>query len=207
MLLKNILKEYIRENSKYDEYLERTEDVIKEEAKIYEEYSEIDLTESYKYLRESFVKAYDFIKNNTNLVIEPFNKEGQPYSNSKEMFEDIDNGHFYYFKTDNTLDCNGENSVNREMLETYDGLQLNDIFRIVHDILGHYAGNNSFSQNGEIKAWYLHRSMMDKRGWTALWTETRGQNACFYYGQYKDVDIEKRPFPEQRQVRAPEKYL
>ena len=205
--MKTLLQKYITDNSVKENCIRRVEKIIKEEAFIYETYDETDLTDSYKYLKDSFIRDYEFIKNNTNIKIEPYEKEGQPYKNSKEMFEDIDNGHFYYFKTENTRDSNNKNSVNKVMLEIYDNKPLNDIFRIVHDILGHYAFNHSFSQKGEIEAWYIHRSMMDKKGWAALWTETRGQNATFYYGEYKNIEISKRPFPEQRQVRPPDRFL
>lgn len=201
------LKEYIKENSIDREHLPRTENIIKQEAFIYETYPEVDLSWSYSYLIDSFIRQYDFIKKNTNIEIEPWVNEGQPYSCSKEMFEDLDKDHFFYFKTEYTKDEKGDNSVNSSMLEKYDDLYLNDIFRIVHDIIGHYAFGNSFSQQGEINAWLIHGSMMDKKGWAALWTETRGQNACFYYGKYKDVEIKKRPFPVQRQVKAPDIFL
>ena len=201
------LKEYIKENSINREYLPRTENVIKQEAFIYETYPEVDLSWSYSYLIDSFIKQYDFIKTETGIIIEAWEEEGQPYSCSKEMFEDLDRSHFFYFKTENTKDEKGSNSVNSAMLDKYDSLYLNDIFRIVHDIMGHYAFENSFSQQGEINAWLIHRSMMDKKGWTALWTETRGQNTSFYYGKYKDIEIKKRPFPVQRQVKAPDNFL
>lgn len=202
-----ILKEYITANSKEEDYLFRNEEVIKKEAFIYENYPEVDLSWSYSYLIDSFIKQYDFIKKNTNIKIEAWQSEGQPYSCSREMSEDLDKGHFFFFKTEKTKDEKGSNSVNGPMLDKYDGLYLNDIFRIVHDIMGHYAFRNNFSQQGEINAWLIHRSMMDKKGWAALWTETRGQNASFYYDKYKDIEIKKRPFPVQRQVKAPDKFL
>lgn len=201
------LKEYIKENSINREYLSRTENIIKQEVFIYENYPEVDLSWSYSYLIDSFIKQYDFIKKKTNIEIEPWEREGQPYSCSNEMFKDLDKSHLFYFKTEYTKDEKGTNSVNKPMLKKYDDLYLNDIFRIVHDIMGHYAFKNSFSQQGEIKAWLIHRSMMDSKGWVALWTETRGQNACFYYGKYKDIEIKKRPFPVQRQVKAPDIFL
>lgn len=201
------IKNYIKANLKESPYLFRNENIIQEEAFIYETYPEVDLSWSYSYLIDSFIKQYDFIKKNTNIEIEAWESEGQPYSCSREMFGDLDRGHFFFFKTENTKDEKGSNSVNKPMLKKYDGLYLNDIFRIVHDIMGHYAFGNNFSQQGEINAWLIHRSMMDKKGWAALWTETRGQNACFYYGKYKDIEIKKRPFPVQRQVKAPDKFL
>ena len=205
--MREVLKLHVKEKALFAPFLKRDEEVKKVEAYIYENYKETDLSESYKYLKKSFIKEYEFIKNNTNIVIEPFEKKGQPYNNSKEMFDNIDKDHYYYFKTEYTKDSNNNNSVNESMLEIYDNKPLNDIFRIVHDIIGHYAFENDFSQDGEIRAWYISRSLMDKRGWTALWTETRGQNATFYYGKYKDIEISNRPFPEQKQIKAPDEYL
>lgn len=206
--IKRKVSTFILNKARNYPFLTRTEDTIKRECLIYDSSKESDLEESYKYLKESFKECYEFIKENTDLVIEPYNQEGQPYESSKEMFEDIENNnHYYYFKTESTTDSNGENSVNEYMLESHDGVFYNDIFRIVHDIIGHYAFSFNFSQRGEVRAWRIHRSLMDKKGWPALWTETRGQNASFYYGKYKDIDIKERPFPPQKMVRPPEEYL
>lgn len=61
----------------------------------------------------------------------------------------------------------------------------NNIFRAVHDVLGHLASGGTFSQRGEIRAYYSHLQLFSPLAQKALFTETMGQ-VCFwkYYGEF-----------------------
>lgn len=53
----------------------------------------------------------------------------------------------------------------------------NDVFRGVHDIVGHYIPDADFSPKGEFRAWVAHDSTLRCDSWLELFCETRGQNA------------------------------
>lgn len=212
MTIQEQIQKYIQEHQTGNpEAMERTKEVRLQEANIYlnsaeTSRDEIEKSESYKTLNANLIEQYEFLLT-LDLEIEAWDKEGQPYNTSQEMFKDVrDNHHFYYFKTDNTVDWDNELSINYPFKEKYKDLYVNDIFRIVHDIFGHFAYQHSFSENGEISAWKEHRSCLDYKALPALWTETRGQNAAFYYGDYKDIPVPERPFPVQRIVFPPKEF-
>lgn len=53
----------------------------------------------------------------------------------------------------------------------------NDLFRAVHDVLGHAATGRGFDRHGEEAAYQAHASLFSRTARLALATETRGQNA------------------------------
>lgn len=77
------------------------------------------------------------------------------------------------------------------------GLLLNDLFRAVHDVFGHYAASAGFGPDGEALAWLTHRSTMPTEALLALWCETRGQNAWTNH-KGSHLPISERPFAEQK---------
>ncbi|MFY1670221.1 hypothetical protein ACN27G_09710 [Plantactinospora sp. WMMB334] len=76
----------------------------------------------------------------------------------------------------------------------------NDMFRAVHDVLGHAASGRGFDRHGEEAAWLKHRTMYSRLAGRALTTETRGQNCAriFHYGGDR--------FPEQKAVLLPRRF-
>lgn len=82
-------------------------------------------------------------------------------------------------------------------------LMLNDVFRFVHDINGHWgspaAKHFSFGPNGERNAWLRHRNMYSREALPALWCETRGQSAWTNaYADHADKPLSERPFAQQK---------
>lgn len=81
---------------------------------------------------------------------------------------------------------------------------LNDVFRGVHDIMGHWrawkAGKcASFGPVGEYNAWRSHWETLPAEAHLALWCETRGQNAWTnFYGDHAELPISERPYVDQR---------
>jgi len=66
-----------------------------------------------------------------------------------------------------------------------DNATVNDAFRIVHDLYGHYGpGNPFFRAPGEERAYLLHRRMYSPEALPAMTSETRGQNSWLNYGPH-----------------------
>jgi hypothetical protein len=61
---------------------------------------------------------------------------------------------------------------------------LNDVFRVVHDMYGHFKEGNGFRAAGEDNAWRSHASMFSEKALPAMTAETRGQNSWVNYGPY-----------------------
>lgn len=61
-------------------------------------------------------------------------------------------------------------------------VQVNDIFRIVHDYFGHVKDGVGFRAGGEENAWRSHWAMFSPLARMALTTETRGQNSWVNFG-------------------------
>jgi hypothetical protein len=60
------------------------------------------------------------------------------------------------------------------------GVSFNTLFRAVHDIMGHVAGGNNFTQQGEEDAYQRHAQSYSKAALPALTTETRGQTSHYF---------------------------
>ncbi len=60
--------------------------------------------------------------------------------------------------------------------------EINNRFRAVHDVMGHYLNRIGFDKYGEDATYRAHRATMPRSAWRALATETRGQNAALNYG-------------------------
>jgi hypothetical protein len=152
--------------------------------------------------------------------IEPWPNEGQPYANSKDMLKDLrENKHLYYFKTEQGYgDKGGSTPENHPMLRgsgiSFNGEEapINDIFRGVHDALGHGLMGYQFGPRGEYNAFLAHASTLPPESHQALATETIGQNSWTNFGPHmRDaegniiqkgqpgyVELPDRPYTEQR---------
>jgi len=60
----------------------------------------------------------------------------------------------------------------------------NDLFRAVHDALGHGIEGSGFRAAGEENAWQAHVRLFTGSAIAALTSETRGQNSWLNYGPY-----------------------
>lgn len=78
----------------------------------------------------------------------------------------------------------------RETGETIDGRKVvvNDIFRIVHDMMGHVKEGNGFRAEGEENAWRSHAAMYSEKARPAMTSETRGQNSWVNYGPHGEFN-------------------
>lgn len=70
-----------------------------------------------------------------------------------------------------------------------DNATVNDAFRIVHDLYGHYGpGNPFFRAPGEERAFKLHSRMYSPDALPAMTSETRGQNSWLNYGPHGETN-------------------
>lgn len=83
----------------------------------------------------------------------------------------------------------------------------NNLFRAVHEIVGHGVDEVSFNARGEENAFRSHAQMYSPEARRVMATETRGQNSWFNYGPHKDVPAPTRPFSEQKAALWPEALM
>lgn len=97
------------------------------------------------------------------------------YNSSKEMAADVHgNKHLYVFQGGDPHDF-----LNR--IDPVTGLNENEKFRAVHDLLGHAIYGNQFGPKGEEVAWAIHSQMYSPLARLAMTAETRGQNSMVNY--------------------------
>ena len=97
------------------------------------------------------------------------------YNSSKEMAADVHgNKHLYVFQGGDPHDF-----LNR--VDPASGLNENEKFRAVHDLLGHAIYGNQFGPKGEETAWAIHSQMYSPLARLAMTAETRGQNSMVNY--------------------------
>jgi len=143
--------------------------------------------------------------------------EPNPYSTSKHMHEDIEkNNHIYYFPTESGFG-QGEKNPDHPMLQPTEfkdadqPLLANDVFRIVHDVNGHYVGGKTtFGPKGEHQAYLQHSRMYSPLAKKALFTETVGQNNWVNFGPYgtkNRSDPKNTVFAEQKAGLLPDEIV
>lgn len=121
--------------------------------------------------------------------IEPYVGEGEPYGvDSSKVRKDLnDNKHLSYLMSESAIGDNPATTLGNDYILLEDtGLNLggrptpyNDLFRAVHDIMGHGVYNNSFSTQGEFKAYLTHSNVYSEAAQQALFLETVAYNAYY----------------------------
>jgi hypothetical protein len=156
-----------------------------------------------QYTRESLVayaqfKAelrlqYDYAVTVGHLIPEVWSKPGQPYANSREVYDDVlEHNHLYFFQTSEGFgDDSSIDYSNHPLLEKtgilLDGIELcyNDLFRIVHDYFGHAIYGFQFGPKGETNAWQSHIAMFITQGSKLALSNEAQNQTCFYnYGPH-----------------------
>lgn len=118
-----------------------------------------------------------------------------PYKNSAEMMRDLrDNKRLKVFKS---------KEGDHPLLSPEE----NDIFRAVHDAIGHGAGGYQFGAKGEELAFRKHAAMYSPEARRVMATETRGQNSWVNFGPNGHLPVSQRPFAQQKAALWPEAYL
>ena len=99
-----------------------------------------------------------------------------PYKSYEEMRDDIKNNkHITVWTGGNPLPK--DHPLTQKFEGGWDG---NTLLRGVHDIMGHAAGDNDFSEKGEENAYQLHKQSFSEKALPALTTETKGQTSWFF---------------------------
>ena len=159
----------------------------------------------------------------------PWTGKGQPYANSAEMMKDVrDNKHLYYFPTESGFGTEKNTPAENPMLEAsgvnFNGAEnvpVNDVFRVVHDIVGHGANGYEFGPKGEFNAYLEHSRMFSDSAKPALAAETLAQNSWVNFGPHlRDaegnlakkgeqgyVPVTERPFAEQKNLALPQEFI
>lgn len=154
---------------------------------------------AYDALRSEVSEQFQHITKQGGLKVEPWTKEGQPYTDSKAMMADVrKNNHLFYFPTASGF---GDAEVaDHPLLQPgKSGLPANDELRIVHDYLAHAAGGHGFGPNGEENAFIEHAKLLSPEARKALATETRGQNSWVnFHANHEDLPQGQRPFATQK---------
>lgn len=116
------------------------------------------------------------------------------YDNAEEMFYDIRRKRL-------TIFTGGQKFVKGHPLarSPFGGYpSINEMFRAVHDVNGHFAGMADFTLNGELDALRQHKYRYTTEAWPALFGETLGQLCYFHDGN---------GFPKrQKAIVLPRKY-
>jgi hypothetical protein len=119
-----------------------------------------------------------------------------PYaSNPRLAAQDVaNNKHLWVFPTESGFGTQTKITDN-PLLRTIPGETIsgkpataNDIFRIVHDIYGHFKEGNGFRAGGEENAWRAHSAMYSDAARPAMTSETRGQNSWVNYGPHGETN-------------------
>jgi hypothetical protein len=132
-----------------------------------------------------------------------------PYKDSAEMRADVEQRLRLRVFADNGMTLPDDHPMREHVDAGVDGfVVLNDIFRGVHDIMGHVIAGSSFGPKGEQKAWEAHRSTMPVLAHNALWCETRGQNSWTNFADNHEVlPLADRPFGEQKVGLVPSVFV
>lgn len=120
-----------------------------------------------------------------------------PYGrNPRAMTEDVrQNNHMWVFSTRDGFGSDDafspdNNPLLRETGYTISGKPAlaNDIFRVVHDYVGHVKEGVGFRADGEENAWRSHSGMYSPLARKAMTTETRGQNSWVNFGPHGNTN-------------------
>jgi hypothetical protein len=164
-----------------------------------------ETVKAYEALAKEVNDQWDFAVENLGINFEPWNEDGQPYANSREMMEDVrNNNHLYFFR-------GGGKHEFMSQVDPETGLTSIDKLRAIHDLYGHAAEDYQFGPRGEENAWLKHSQMFTPEAQRALSVGTRGQNSWVNFGDQnyengvnKNIPAKDRPYAPQKMALLPE---
>lgn len=157
---------------------------------------------AYRQFGKETKDQYQYLVDN-GYTITPWAGEGQPYADSADMLDDVrNNKRLYYFKTINPKEAASfgsdpaalQEAISKNITLEDAGIEVpdsdgnpykqtyNDLFRAVHDILGHSAEGFQFGPRGEENAYRSHAVMFSPIARQAMATESRAQNSWINFG-------------------------
>jgi hypothetical protein len=145
---------------------------------------------SYEALTDQTLKQYEALKKaGYNFDFMPGGKD--IYGNPRNAINDIvTNKHLSVFPTESGFggtranQALAENPLLQPIGESWNGQPVlaNDVFRAVHDVMGHAKHGVGFRAGGEENAYQAHRRLFTPEAIPALTSETRGQNSWVNFG-------------------------
>lgn len=134
---------------------------------------------AYKEFADQIKQQWDAIKK-AGYDLQPWTQEGQPYANSAEMMKDLaENKRLSFFQGGDIPPDHPLAAIDPDT-----GLSYNDMFRAVHDVMGHGAEGFQFGPLGEMNAAATHATTFSPEAQKALFSETVGQNSWVNYGPH-----------------------
>jgi hypothetical protein len=129
-------------------------------------------------------KAYSIFVKETLEQARKLQKQGmkfqsEEYKDASAMFKDVkENKHLLYRPSDN--DYKGVEDHPMFQLTNIrntngDRMRVNDVFRAIHDINGHFNSSSQFTPQGELNSYVEHKKLYSQEAIRALFTETQGQ--------------------------------
>lgn len=166
---------------------------------------------SYEALAKEVLGQWEAVKKTGLKVdwVQPGQKDPYALSPRLAAMDVSENNHWWGFPTDLGYGAAGakadaNNPMLRETGEIIGGRKVvvNDVFRIVHDMMGHFKEGNGFRADGEENAWRVHASMFSDLARGAMTNETRGQNSWVNFGPHGEAN---RKADAEHTVFAPQK--
>lgn len=194
--------------------------IANEYEKMSDDPSDPKVKASYDALAKETLAQWEAIKQTGLKVqwVQPGQKD--PYSLSPRLaaMDVSSNNHWWGFPTElgygsgigKSNDDQKSNPMLKPTGEIIDGkpVVVNDVFRIVHDMMGHLKEGNGFRGEGEENAWRSHAAMYSDLARPAMTSETRGQNSWVNYGPHgatnRTADAEHTIFAPQKIGLMPE---
>jgi hypothetical protein len=152
----------------FDAYAKQMPDVLEQAgAKNYDDLME----KAYRQLAKETDDQFKILPYNFS-----YHRAGEGnYNGAMDMASDVHgNKHLYVYQGGDKHDF-----LNR--IDPASGLNENEKFRAVHDLLGHAIYGNQFGPKGEEMAWAVHSQMYSPLARLAMTAETRGQNSMVNY--------------------------
>ena len=171
---------------------------------------------SYEALKDESLKQYETLrKAGYTFDFMPGGKD--VYGNPRNAINDIvTNKHLSVFPTESGFGGTranpalAENPLLQPIGESWNGQPVlaNDVFRAVHDVMGHAKHGVGFRAAGEENAYQAHRRMFSPEAIPALTSETRGQNSWVNFGPLGQLNKQASPgmtqYAEQKAGLLPE---
>ncbi|URC15457.1 lysin containing a beta/gamma crystallin motif [Octadecabacter Antarctic BD virus 1] len=175
---------------------ERAEAIAAEYEKMEDAPNDPEVKAAYEALAAETIAQYEaLLELGYTFEFINFEETGDPYASPREAIVDMqENKHLWVFPTSDGFGTVNEASADNPLLAMTDYIvdgrqtQVNDLFRIVHDVFGHGSEGASFGARGEENAWQAHVRMFSPLAARAMTTETRGQNSWVNFGPYGDAN-------------------
>ena len=123
--------------------------------------------------------------------------DNEPYSWSGSMFLDISRDKHLNIFTGGKLAWSNP-LADWAGYRIHGNAKINEMFRAVHDILGHYPNRSPFETfEGELEAYQEHKKWYSPEALPALYSETVGQ-LCVYYATGDFIKVQENKIIEVR---------